>query len=145
LGDYDDVEQGDEVCFMGYPRAYAEAFFGAGHVSALRSVPSHFNQMIKIDAIEIDASINKGNSGGPLVDSDTGKVVGIVTLRHGDITPALRELRDYFSSWPKKGGLLETTALELINLAERNTNIGLGTAISIRYAKDELKALGFKV
>ena len=53
LGAYKDVEQGDEVCFMGYPRGYDEIFFGAGHVASLRSIGSHFNQMVRLDSIEI--------------------------------------------------------------------------------------------
>ncbi len=145
MGKYEDVEQGDQVCFMGYPRAYDEVFFGAGHVSSLRSIPSHFNQMVRLDAIEVDASINRGNSGGPLVHMANGKVVGIVALRHGDITPALRRLRDYLRLWPGKGGILETATLELVDVAEKNMNVGLGTAISIEYAKNELHGLGVRI
>lgn len=33
--------------------------------------------------IQIDASVNSGNSGGPLLDED-GKVLGVITLKHTD-------------------------------------------------------------
>ena len=145
LGQLRDVGQGEEICFMGYPRGYDELFFGAGHVSSLRSIHSSFNQLITLDAIEIDASINIGNSGGPLVHTSSGQVVGIVTLRHGDITPALRRLRDYLRLSPGKWGIIETLTLEIVNLLEMNTNVGLGTAISIEYAKKELQSLGVKI
>ena len=74
-----------------------------------------------------------------------GKVVGIVTLRHGDITPTLRRLRDYLKSSGKEEGILEAATLELVELAEKNTNVGLGTAISIEYAKNELHTIGVRI
>lgn len=34
-----------------------------------------------MNVIQLDASVNNGNSGGPLVDLNTKKVVGIVTRK----------------------------------------------------------------
>lgn len=142
LGEYDDIKQGDQICFMGYPLARDEKYFGAGHVACLMSKPSHFNWMIKVKAIVLDASINKGNSGGPLVDRTSGKVVGIVTIRVGGISEKLKETRDRLETESSKWGTVESALQELIEHADRYTNIGIGEAISIEYLKNELKSLG---
>lgn len=142
LGAYADVRQGDEVCFMGYPFGYADVFFSKGHIAALHSRPSDQNKLVRYDVMELDASVNKGNSGGPLVHVPSRKVVGIVAMRHGNITTKLDVLRNYFRLWPGSGGILETGLIELIDLAEQFTNVGLGTAVSVEYAKTELRAIG---
>jgi S1-C subfamily serine protease len=142
LGAYGDIRQGDEICFMGYPFGYAEVYFGTGHIASLHSRPSDQNRLVRYDVMELDASVNRGNSGGPLWHIPSRKVVGIVALRHGTITPNLEVLRNYFKLWPGSGGILETGMVELIDLAERFTNVGLGTAVSVEYAKNELKATG---
>jgi S1-C subfamily serine protease len=41
-------------------------------------VASRF-QRANVDYVQVDASINQGNSGGPLVRADDGLVVGVVT------------------------------------------------------------------
>lgn len=142
LGAYPQARQGDQVCFMGYPFGYSEIYFGAGHIAALRSRASDQNRLIRYDVMELDASVNKGNSGGPLLHVPTRRVVGIVAMRHGTITPTLEVLRNYLNLWPYRGGILETGMNELIDLAERFTNVGLGTAVSVDYAKSELRAIG---
>ena len=40
-----------------------------------------YNEYIEGDLIQTDAAINPGNSGGPLVDYQTGQIVGINTLK----------------------------------------------------------------
>lgn len=141
LGSYGDVRQGDQVYFMGYPFASSELYFGAGHIAAMHQRRSDQNRMVQYDVMELDASINKGNSGGPLLHLPTRKVIGIIAMRLGTITPMLEVLRNYLGLWPGRSGILETGITELIYMAEQFTNVGLGTAVSIDYARSELAAL----
>lgn len=141
LGSYSDARQGDQVCFMGYPFASSELYFGAGHIAAMHQRRSDQNRMVQYDVMELDASINKGNSGGPLLHLPTRKVIGIIAMRLGTITPTLEVLRNYLGLWPGGSGILETGITELIYMAEQFTNVGLGTAVSIDYARSELDAL----
>lgn len=142
LGTYNSVRQGDEVCFMGYPFAFPDLYFGTGHIAAMHSRQSNHNRMVRYDVMELDASVNRGNSGGPLFHVPSRTVVGIVAMRYGTISPTLEILRKYLRLWPGQGGLLETGLTELIDMGERFTNVGLGTAISVDYAKSELQAIG---
>jgi len=76
LGDSDDVVVGEPVAAIGSPFGN-ENSLAVGVVSAVsRSIPSLTSGFSVSNAIQIDAPINHGNSGGPLLDG-RGRVIGI--------------------------------------------------------------------
>jgi S1-C subfamily serine protease len=81
LGDSDKVKVGDEVLAAGAPLGLRSTVTH-GIISALhRPIPlsgEGSDTDTVIDAIQTDASINHGNSGGPLIDMDS-HVIGIDT------------------------------------------------------------------
>ncbi len=86
LGDSNKVQVGDNVFIIGYPGIKLEEFFKPesmleatvtqGVVSAKRTLKTG------VEAIQTDAAINHGNSGGP-VYNENGEVVGIATFGAG--------------------------------------------------------------
>jgi S1-C subfamily serine protease len=89
LGDQDSIENGDEVLVLGYPinaNPEDDLVVTSGHVSNpdTRYVveESPFFQEYP-HVVQHDATINHGNSGGPLVNQD-GEVIGINTLLFTD-------------------------------------------------------------
>jgi S1-C subfamily serine protease len=75
LGTSANLSPGDPVVAIGNPFGYARSV-SAGIVSALHrdiEAPNHFTIT---GAIQTDAAINHGNSGGPLLDAQ-GRVIGI--------------------------------------------------------------------
>lgn len=78
LGDSQNVQVGDLVFAVGNPLGFASTIT-SGIVSAVeRDGPAGSNGPLLTNYIQTDAAINRGNSGGPLVNLD-GEVVGINT------------------------------------------------------------------
>ena len=76
LGRSSRVVVGEPVAAIGSPFGNADSL-SVGVVSAIRrSIPSLTTRYDLIDAIQTDAPINHGNSGGPLLDA-RGRVIGI--------------------------------------------------------------------
>lgn len=86
IGDSDNVEVGDEVYFIGFPYAAQLINEGFGitlivNKSTVSNIkrsgkdPSHKRNWIIIDAIS-----NPGNSGCPLMDIETNKVIGVMSI-----------------------------------------------------------------
>jgi S1-C subfamily serine protease len=91
LGDSDRLHVGDLVVAIGWPLAL-RGTVTHGIISALhRPVPlggggsSSKDTDTVIDAVQTDAAINHGNSGGPLFDMDS-RVIGIIAACIGDCT-----------------------------------------------------------
>ena len=76
LGHSDQAVVGEPVAALGSPLAFADSLT-VGVVSAVhRAIPSYTSNYDLVDAIQTDAPINHGNSGGPLFDA-RGRVIGI--------------------------------------------------------------------
>jgi putative serine protease PepD len=75
LADSSGVQVGDAVVAIGSPFGF-EGTLTAGVVSALGRTIDAPNGYAITNAIQTDAAINHGNSGGPLLDS-TGRVIGV--------------------------------------------------------------------
>jgi putative serine protease PepD len=82
LGDSDRVRPGDPAVVIGNPLGLARTLT-AGVVSATgRRIDAPDGFPIR-NAVQTDAAVNPGNSGGPLLD-ERGRVIGIIAQGRGD-------------------------------------------------------------
>ena len=152
FGDPDKKRQGEEVMFLGYPLEHNNLVVHKGIISSLYLSGSSNTEMI-----QIDASVNQSNSGGPLIDPDTGKVIGIISRKATGLSKMFNELNEVFDkniealkhakNIMSLGGFDPVAAFEagqnqmkmLSKEIQRSANVGIGYAISIKHlAEDNL-------
>lgn len=79
LGDFNQATPGDDVLLFGYP-------FGLTPGSGKRGIVSAVKRNEKngpIVSIQYDAATNPGDSGGPIIDKESGCVIGIAQIFYG--------------------------------------------------------------
>lgn len=130
--DKETLKVGDDVIFSGYPLATPGMVTHRGMVSGFDDSAS---------LIFVQASINKGNSGGALLNS-SGHVVGIVSMREGGISKSLGELKVYIDQTASHGNMqimgvdpLQTTKA-IIQTLDQYISTGIGYARSISFARE---------
>ena len=119
------VKIGNEVCFFGYP-------FGKENLSLHKGIVSSIYKKNGVIVYQIDGNINNGNSGGPLIDVKTGKIIGIISRKENGFT-------DYFKTL-KNSTHLKSLRL-LIAQLERSVNVGIGYAFSSDSISENLSTL----
>lgn len=81
----DCVAIGSEACFLGFQ-------FEQTNLSIHRGLISSTFVKAGVRYVQIDGSVNHGNSGGPLIDTADGKVIGIVTRKATGLTKDFENL-----------------------------------------------------
>ena len=77
LGDSDDIQIGNQVFIVGAPLGLAYSF-SSGYISGRFRSNKISNAFTSMEFFQTDASINHGNSGGPMFNT-RGEVIGIVS------------------------------------------------------------------
>ncbi|GEM49776.1 S1 family peptidase [Deinococcus cellulosilyticus] len=97
-----DVRVGDDVFFPGFHFEHPRLVLHTGHISSI--YPSGVATVL-----QLDASVNHGVSGAPLVHLASGSIVGIVSRKGTGLTEKIEELQKFIDfnirSFP---GILET-------------------------------------
>lgn len=123
---------GDDVVFSGYPLATPGMVTHRGMVSGFDATSS---------LIFVQASVNKGNSGGALLNTQ-GHLIGIVSMREGGISQGLNDLRVQIDQNSSSGSVqimgvdpLQATRA-IVETLDQYISTGIGYARSIRFARD---------
>ncbi|WP_299535593.1 trypsin-like peptidase domain-containing protein [Ulvibacterium sp.] len=77
LGDSESVSIGDEIIIVGAPHGL-EHSLSVGHISGKHSKKERTSGFLLPESFQTDASINEGNSGGPMFNLK-GEVIGIAS------------------------------------------------------------------
>lgn len=118
-------------------------------------VISSFYQRGPAKVIQIDASVNQSNSGGPLLDPREGNVIGIITRKGTGLSNLFDQLLSVFDENMKVldrvkgmiglGGVDPVAALitgqaqmkALAKEIQRSANVGIGYAFSVEHIMQE--------
>lgn len=142
----------DEMLILGFP-------FEHRNLVCHRGVISSFFHRNGIDIIQLDASINASNSGGPLIDLKTGNAIGIITRKHTGLSNLFEKLLDSFERNIEtfnqiKGGMSfgqmdimdpliwsQNQMKVITQEIERSANVGIGYAFSVEQIQAEISML----
>lgn len=151
LSKNNDFDIGDQIAILGFQFDQANLSIKQGIVS------SRLNRNC-VKYIQIDSSVNNGNSGGPLINISTNHVIGIVTRKHTGLTDAFEQLEKslesniaIFTQASSMGSVILTgidpiMALKLnqeqFKIAtkeiKRSANVGIGYAYELEKVLDYL-------
>lgn len=131
----------DIVLFSGYPLGTPAMVTHFGNISGVTKDSS---------IICIQASTNKGNSGGALINNDC-KVIGIVSMREGGISQGLQNYMNQINESEKHGSIqlmgidpLQATK-ETISVLDTYISTGIGYARSIKFVDSYIKKMKIKI
>lgn len=110
---------GNGVFIVGFPMGITEQVLFGAHIASV--TPTH---------LRVDASVNHGNSGGPLFNLD-GEQIGVVNAKHGSLSAYLTRLMN-----AQPGAKMSIDGIDpvqsiqiLIAEMEKNLNLGIGYAV----------------
>ncbi len=146
------IQMCEQIAFPGFP-------FDIGHITNHFGHISNIFQSNFVKKIQIDGSINSGNSGGPLIDIKTGKVFGIITRANkglekdfDQLKSAIRNSQDKLEPFKQiinidKVCPYEELQKSLLNIEyiannlERSANTGIGYGFTIKHIWDDIQSL----
>lgn len=138
------AQVGDPVLFLGFP-------LNASHLSAHSGRISADYRTNAVHRLQIDGSINRGNSGGPLIHVATEKTIGIITRMEPGLYENFRDLQEAIGNNVEAlsrskasmtiGGVdpIQATRVTMSILGviaqnlERSANVGIGWAFCVEH------------
>lgn len=143
IGSWNSVQIGSEVVFVGYPTGVRVVSLFSGVVSAkgtglLADLPK--------EMLQINGTVNRGNSGGPVFDLCSGEVVGVVTSKYVPFFEEVEKLQKFIKEIPQvpagtgiqnidfgKFVNFVTQSIELLSSTLILVQVGIGFAVPIDF------------
>jgi len=94
---FDDVVLGEDCYILGYPVRLPHQSLSKGIVSAKGKF---LVKELPFNSIQLDARVNSGNSGGPVYQASSGKIMGIVTMKYVPFFTKVTELQQFVKKLP---------------------------------------------
>jgi S1-C subfamily serine protease len=137
LGSFSQATVGEEAVWCGFPMYSWLASYHRGMVTFAGEIPMGGAMM---EGLQLDGTVNKGNSGGPIIDPRDQRVIGIVGATLGRIDEKVASLKQRAKALNARGtgmtigGVNPMVLLvELIDDVERLIQLGVGYGISVDY------------
>lgn len=91
LSESGEIRIGQRIAVLGFQ-------FDQTNLSIKQGILSSRYTRAGVKYLQVDASVNQGNSGGPLINIENSRVVGIVTRKHTGMTNAFDNLQESFAN-----------------------------------------------
>lgn len=119
----DNVQEGMEVIFSGYPLGWQDLTTHQGIISSI------IKDQTGIVSYLIDGTVNSGNSGCPLMDN-RGNVIGVVNAKRWDNGKTLSKIQNMGIGAVSLYGV---DMVEIYQALANNVQIGVGVAVPASY------------
>jgi S1-C subfamily serine protease len=146
LGTFNDAYEGDNIYLCGFPFGINQAVASVGMLSAKWITSGYLNQGSDREVAWLDITMNKGNSGGPVVligsEPQEDKVIGIASFGLNPFANSAEELIQIVQTFPGNVGIMGVDFKKfaiLIGNALASNSLGVGGCISIDYLKSKLR------
>lgn len=131
ISEIENIQEGVEVLFAGYPLSLQDLTAHQGIVSAITK------DLSGITTYLIDGTVNSGNSGCPLLDSG-GKVLGVVNAKRREQANLLSKVENM------KTGAVSLHGIDVVDIYGAiisNLQLGIGYAIPVKYIPDHKEVI----
>lgn len=137
LGEPRKAKIGDESIVMGFPMGDPILTSSKAMIAAKARKKLLEGSDVLTDMFKLDAAINNGNSGGPVIHITSGNVIGIVSMKVGALS---QKLQIFKKKKPRaRIEISDDDPIELLQETlkdmERNLQLGLGYGISVSHLK----------
>jgi S1-C subfamily serine protease len=146
LGNFESVNEGEQVYSVGYPLGIEQQFVSSGIMSTkwTDKIKLQDNTEINKEVSWLDLTMNKGNSGGPIlkIGNTEDEVIGIATFilnPYANTSQELSKLSDNLGIDIQFGGISQVKVNKLFADAVTNNSIGISGCVSINHFKSLLK------
>lgn len=140
LGRFADVAEGDRLYLAGFPFGIEQIVVAAGILSTKWKAPGYLGQGSARDVAWLDVTMNKGNSGGPVLllaeDPARDVVVGIANFSLNPFAQRAEEFANVAASFPGNAVIIGVDFKRfsvLIGSALASQSHGVGGCVAIDY------------
>lgn len=145
LGTFADVYEGGDVYLCGFPLGINQPVVSVGILSTKWITSGYLNQGSNREVAWLDITMNKGNSGGPIVlmseEPERDKVIGIASFGLNPFAGPAEKLIEIVQTFPGSVGLMGVDFKRfatLIGTALSSNSLGVSGCVSIDYLKSKL-------
>ena len=145
LGTFADADEGADVYLCGFPLGINQPVVSVGMLSTKWITTGHLDQGSNREVAWLDVTMNRGNSGGPIVlmgEQPAGdKVVGIASFGLNPFADPAEELIEIVQTFPGNVAIMGVNFKRfatLIGAAVSSNSLGVSGCVSIDYLKSKL-------
>ena len=146
LGTFADAYEGVSIYLCGFPLGINQPVVSVGMFSTKWSTSGYLNQGSNREVAWLDVTMNKGNSGGPIVvigkEPKDDKVIGIASFGLNPFADSAEELIQIVQTFPGNVVMMGVDFKKfatLIGNALASNSLGVSGCVSIDYLKSRLK------